>query len=143
MNVVCITGRVVKDAEIKNSGDNFSVANVTLAVQRDFPDKSGKFGVDYIECVIFGKTVEFAEKYCKKGVKFEVLGKLRQDRWQTKEGQWRSKTSVTVDSIRFAETIASSKRATKGQDNSGVTINDSVVSDFMDVGAYDDEVPFI
>lgn len=145
MNVVCITGRAVKDPDIRRpEGSDFTIANFSLAVSREYKDKSGKYGVDYIDCTAFGKTAEFVEKYVKKGVKFEVKGNVRQERWKTKDGAWRSKMSVMVEQIRYAESAASSRAANAEPDETGVTINDGTVNEFMsvpDIG--DDEVPFI
>ena len=64
MNRVMLIGRLTRDPEIHYSGDENStaVAMYTLAVKRRYQKEEGQ-DTDFITCVTFGKSAEFAEKY--------------------------------------------------------------------------------
>ena len=61
-------GRLTRDPDIRySSGENgMEVARYTLAVDRRFRRNDGQQSADFIGCVAFGKSAEFAEKYLKK-----------------------------------------------------------------------------
>ena len=64
MNKVVLVGRLTRDPEVRYSqGDSATaVARYTLAVDRRFR-RDGEPTADFIPCVIFGRSAEFAEKY--------------------------------------------------------------------------------
>ncbi len=66
MNKVILMGRLTRDPEVRYSqGDNATaVARYTLAVDRRFNRNNDEQTADFINCVAFGKSGEFAEKYC-------------------------------------------------------------------------------
>lgn len=109
LNVVCMTGRLTKDPDIKYSGD-LCIAKFSIANTRKFKDKaSGKYESDFFECTAFGSTASFIEKYMKQGMKIEIDGRLQQDRWTDNEGKNRSKVTIVVDNIGFAESRSSAQ----------------------------------
>jgi single-strand DNA-binding protein len=99
MNRVIQLGRVVKDAEVRYSGD-MAVARFTLAVNRRFK-RQGEPDADFFNCVAFGKTGEFAEKYMKKGGQFAICGRLQNRSWE-QDGQKRYATDIVAEEIYFA-----------------------------------------
>lgn len=67
MNKVILMGRLTRDPEVRYSqgSEPLAVARYTLAVNRRFK-RQGDQDADFIGCVAFGKTGEFAEKYFKR-----------------------------------------------------------------------------
>ena len=76
MNVVCITGRMTRDPEVRYSQSGTAFASFTLAVDRRFK-REGEPSADFPNCTAFGKTAEFLEKYFSKGMKAEVVGRIQ------------------------------------------------------------------
>lgn len=81
MNKVILMGRLTRDPEVRysqsNSGDGqMAIARYTLAVDRRF-NRNGDQNADFIGCVAFGKSAEFAEKYLKQGTKIAVTGRIQ------------------------------------------------------------------
>ena len=68
MNKTILMGRLTRDPEIRTAaGESGTViARFTLAVNRRFR-RDGEASADFINCVAFGKTAEFIEKYINKG----------------------------------------------------------------------------
>lgn len=104
MNRVTLIGRITKDPDVRYSqGENSTaVARYTLAVDRKFK-KDGEPTADFISCVAFGKTGEFAEKYLKKGTKIAVIGHIQTGSYTNKDGNKVYTTDVIVDEHEFVE----------------------------------------
>ena len=104
MNKVILMGRLTRAPEVRYSdgADPLAVARYTLAVNRRMK-KNGEQDADFIPCVAFGKTGEFAEKYFKKGQMVSVVGRLQVRSWDDNEGKKRWSTDVIVEEQYFAE----------------------------------------
>ena len=77
MNKVILMGRLTRDPEVRYSqgGENpLAIARYTLAVDRRFR-RDGEQTADFISCVSFGRTAEFAEKYFHQGIRIVVSGR--------------------------------------------------------------------
>lgn len=103
MNKVILMGRLTRAPEVRYSdgADPLAVARYTLAVNRRMK-KNGEQDADFIPCVAFGKTGEFAEKYFKKGQLVAITGRLQVRSWD-KDGERRWSTDVIVEEQYFAE----------------------------------------
>lgn len=107
MNQVVLMGRLTRDPEVRyTTGDNpLAIVRYTLAVDRRFK-KEGEATADFINCTVFGKGAEFAEKYLRKGTKIAVSGRIQTGSYTNQEGQTVYTTDVVVDSQEFAESKA-------------------------------------
>ena len=67
MNKVILIGRLTRDPEVRYSQgqEPIAIARYTLAVDRRFKRAGDDQTADFISCVAFGKSGEFAEKYLK------------------------------------------------------------------------------
>ena len=109
MNKVILMGRLTRDPEVRYSaGENaLAIARYTLAVDRRFR-RDGEANADFINCVSFGRTAEFAEKYFRQGLKIAVTGRIQTGSYTNREGQKVYTTEVVVEDQEFAESKASS-----------------------------------
>ena len=78
MNKAVLVGRLTRDPEVRYSqGDNTTaVARYTVAVDRRFK-RDGEPTADFIPCVVFGRSAEFAEKYFRQGMRVSVSGRIQ------------------------------------------------------------------
>ena len=115
MNKVILMGRLTRDAEVRYSqGDSSTaVARFTLAVDRRFKRDNDQ-STDFINCVAFGKTAEFFERFGRKGTKFVTEGRIQTGSYTNKDGQRVYTTDVVVENVEFAESKASSNEANYG-----------------------------
>ena len=104
MNKVVLVGRLTRDPEVRYSqGDNATaVARYTLAVDRRFR-RDGEPTADFIPCVVFGRSAEFAEKYFRQGMRVLVSGRLQTGSYVNKDGQRVYTTEVILDDQEFAD----------------------------------------
>lgn len=149
MNKVILMGRLTRDPEVRYSqGENaLAIARYTLAVDRrqGRSNNGDEQTADFINCVAFGRSGEFAEKYFRKGTKLVVSGRIQTGSYTNKDGVRVYTTDVVVDDQEFAE----SKNASGG-DNGGYAGNNysrpepSGAGDgFMNIpDGIDEELPF-
>lgn len=86
MNKVILMGRLTRDPEVRysTSGDGqLAIARYTLAVDRRFR-RDGEQTADFIRCVAFGRSGEFAEKYFHQGTKIVAEVVFRQEAIRTR-----------------------------------------------------------
>lgn len=107
MNKVVLVGRLTKDPEVRYStGANATaVARYTLAVDRRFK-RDGEPTADFIPCVVFGRSAEFAEKYFRQGMRVSISGRIQTGSYTNKEGIRVYTTEVVVEEQEFAESRA-------------------------------------
>ena len=109
MNKVILMGRLTRDPEVRYSaGENaLAIARYTLAVDRRFR-RDGEATADFINCVSFGRTAEFAEKYYRQGLKIVVSGRIQTGSYTNRDGQKVYTTEVVVEEQEFAESKSAS-----------------------------------
>ena len=101
MNVICITGNICKDVEIKYTKNNKGFVENTLGVSKEKKKEDGTKGSDFIDFVAFEKKADYLGNYAKKGDKLEINGKLRVDTWQDDKGEYKTRTYVVADSVKI------------------------------------------
>ena len=149
MNKVILMGRLTRDPEVRYSQNDTSmaIARYSLAVDRRFARRnegSNEQTVDFINCVAFGKSAEFAEKYFRQGMRVLVTGRIQTGSYTNKDGQRVYTTDVVVEDQEFAD----SKGAAGNNDGGFAPARPSAPA--MDAGdgfmnipeGIDEELPF-
>ena len=110
MNKVILMGRLPRDPDVRYSaGENaLAIARYTLAVDRRFR-RDGEATADFIPCVSFGRTAEFAEKYFRQGMRITVCGRIQTGSYTNNEGNRVYTTEVVVEEQEFAESKSASQ----------------------------------
>ena len=101
-NKVILMGNLTRDPEVRFTPQGTPVANFSVAVNRKY--KQGdelKEEVGFFDVVVFGKQAENCGQYLAKGRSVLVEGRLQQRRWETDDGQKRSKVEVVAQSVQF------------------------------------------
>lgn len=105
MNKVILMGRLTREPEIRYSqGETpLAIARFTLAVDRRFKRQGEEQTADFINCVTFGKTAEFAERYLRQGTKVVGCGRIQTGSYTNKDGKRVYTTDVVLEEVEFAE----------------------------------------
>lgn len=100
LNQVIISGRLTRDASLKTLSSGSSVAELSLASNRIWNDRSGNKQEEtvFVDVDLWGKQAEYFGNNLKKGDYIMVTGRLRRESWET-DGQKRSKLSLRADKI--------------------------------------------
>lgn len=139
MNKVILVGRFTRDPEIRyTTGENASaIARFSVAVNRRFKNIEGNYEADFINCIAFGKSAEFIEKYFRKGMAIGLTGRIQTGSYTNKDGQKVYTTDVVVDEAEFVESKGS------GSTESTHTTSENKNTDFMNIpDDISEELPF-
>ena len=145
MNKVILMGRLTRDPEIRYSqGENSTaVARFTLAVDRRFKRQNDDQTADFINCVAFGKTAEFAERYLHQGTKIVGCGRIQTGSYTNKDGQRVYTTDVVLDEVEFAESKNASQQSGGFQQNQRPEPSPAAADGFMNIpDGLEEELPF-
>lgn len=142
MNKAVLVGRLTRDPEVRYSqGENsMAVARYTLAVNRRLR-RENEPEADFIRCVVFGRSAEFAEKYFRQGMRVSVSGRIQTGSYTNSDGVRVYTTDIVVEDQEFAESRAE-------QDERGAVQNHSAADQgsgdgFMNIpDGFDEELPF-
>lgn len=102
INNVVLTGRLVRNAELRFTPNGDAVANFTLAVQQNF-ESNGERKADFINCVIWRKAAETLANYTQKGSLIGVEGRLGTRAYENQDGKMVWVTEVIADRFTFLE----------------------------------------
>jgi single-strand DNA-binding protein len=136
MNKVILIGRLTRDPEVRYSqGANATaIARYTLAVNRKFK-RDGEPSADFINCIAFGKSGEFAEKYFHKGMKVGVTGRIQTGSYTDREtGKMVYTTDIVIEEQEFVESKSQESKPapSTNPDDGFMSIPDGI----------DEELPF-
>jgi len=105
-NRVILAGNLTRDPEMRVAPGKTEVVYTGLAVNDRRKNADGDW-VDeptFVDVTLFGRTAEVANKYLSKGSPVLIEGRLKLDRWETNEGQKRSKLKVICDRMQMLGT---------------------------------------
>lgn len=104
LNKVMLIGNLTRDPEIKYTPKGTAIADIGLAVNRNYTTESGekREEVTFVDVTLWGRTAEIVGEYCKKGRPIFIEGRLQLDTWDDKAtGQKRSKLKVVADNVQL------------------------------------------
>lgn len=139
MNSVQLVGRFARNPDVKYTDAGTAIARFSLAVDRRFKSENGPTA-DFPNCVAFGKTAEFIEKYFHKGMRVGIQGRIQTGSYKNQEGATVYTTDVVVESCEFVESKASQAQAQGENDGFGPADDDGFMNIPDDLN--DEELPF-
>src|SRR3954470_876788 len=104
LNKVMLMGNLTRDPEIKYTPKGTAIADIALAVNRNYTTESGekREEVTFVDIELWGRQAEIAGEYLKKGRPVYIEGRLKLDTWDDKAtGQKRSKMRVVGETMQF------------------------------------------
>lgn len=132
MNVICITGNLTRDVELRYTSNGKAVATFCVAVKR--PRTSER--TDFIDCVAWEKTAEFVSKHFSKGSGIAVSGCISTRTWETDEGKKRKAVEVICNDIGFM----GRKKSDDGNEYKGYSVNP--YEEYTMIEEDDSDLPF-
>jgi len=101
VNKVILVGNLGQDPEVRYLDSGVAVANFSLATTENYKNKQGErvSQTEWHNIVLWRGLAEVAEKYLKKGSSIYVEGKIRNRKWEDKEGNTRYNTEILADNM--------------------------------------------
>lgn len=143
LNHIVLMGRLTRDPELRRTASGVAVASFTIAVDRDFTDKSsGEKETDFIDCVAWRQTGEFVSKHFTKGRMIVVSGRLQVRKWKNKDGENRYTTEVVADNCYFGDSKKDTDTPSSGYTGFVPNSVAAPASDFAMLTDDDAQLPF-
>lgn len=129
MNVICITGNLGKDAEVRQVGDR-SVANFSVAVgDRSKINGQWEDTTLWFKVALWGRAVDGVSRYLTKGTRVAVSGRLGVDTWTASDGTTRTDLKIDTSDVTL---LGGGAESTGGTRQAAAPVR----------GMPDDDVPF-
>ena len=102
LNSILIEGNLVRDPESRSTAKGTAVSTFSIATNRYYKQDSGfEKEVSFFDVESWGKLAESVKGQGHKGRGVRVVGRLKQDRWQDKDGKPRSRISIVAEHVEF------------------------------------------
>ena len=96
MNVICFTGNLGHDAELRYTAGGDAIAGFNVALNSGYGENKT---TTWMKCSLFGKRAESLAQYLTKGSTVGITGEFTLQEWTDKEGNKRSTPSVRVNDV--------------------------------------------
>lgn len=101
MNKVVLIGRLTRDPDLRNVGNNIAVCRFTLAVDRPYRSNGGNEATaDFFNIVVWRAQAENCGKYLQKGRQCAVVGRI-ENRSYDKDGEKHYVTEIVAENVEF------------------------------------------
>jgi single-strand DNA-binding protein len=140
INSVVLSGRIVRDLELKYSNSGAAVLNFNIAVERAFKNANGERETDFINIVAFKATAENIAKYLKKGDGIGIVGRIQTGSYENKNGQKVYTTDVVADQFDFP--IQNKKQDGQQQKAADPFVQSAPPAKASNFNINDDNLPF-
>lgn len=138
MNNVSLVGRLTREPDIRYTDSGLSIARINVAVDRRFK-KEGEPTADFPNCVAFGKTAEFIERYFHKGQRIGLTGRIQTGSYTNNDGDKVYTTDIIAENVEFVESKGSGNQSYTNEPNPSAVDEEG----FVDVSNDDlEELPF-
>ena len=137
INNVSLTGRLVRDVDLRFTQNGKAVASFTLAVNRRFKNQDGEMDADFIMCVLWGKSAEALANYTRKGSLIGVEGAIQTRNYENNEGQKVYVTEVNCNNFTFLEKRDENSQQGQQSNDQNRNFNSNNITDISD-----DDLPF-
>ena len=103
INSVVLGGNLTRDVELRDVSGGRKVCTLTIAANRTYASQSGERNTEtsFIDVDVWGAPAENCARYLKKGSPVAVYGRLKQERWDTEDGQKRNRIKIVATNVQF------------------------------------------
>ena len=99
LNSIILIGRLTREPQFFAKEETTPVVNFDIAVDNLGQDA----GTTFLSCKAFGKVAQNVNKFCDKGSKVAISGRLQQRNFIRKDGSKGSAYEVICDSVEFLD----------------------------------------
>jgi single-strand DNA-binding protein len=141
-NLVCLTGRLTSDAELKTTANGIDVTSFSIAVDRGYGENKQ---TDFINIVAWRQTANFITKNFTKGSLIGIEGSIQTRKYQDKDGNNRTVFEVVCNNAHFVLPKSASNGGSGENNNipneAPQSFSNADSGDFTTIDS-DDDLPF-
>lgn len=103
MNSVNVIGRLTTEAELRYTANNIPCVSVFIAINNGKDKDGNDRPADFPKVYVYEKQAENMAKYCKKGSKVGVSGRIKTRSWDKEDGTKGYETYILASRIEFLD----------------------------------------
>ena len=128
LNSILIEGNLTKEPVVSETPRGTNVCNFRVATNRFYKrDEEMQKEVSYFDVEAWSRLAERCGEYLEKGRGVRVVGRLREDRWTTSDGQPRSRVKIVAEHVEFKPRFKKSEE--QGELGDGEQLEDSATEE--------------
>ena len=127
LNSILVEGNLTHDPKLAETPKGTSVCNFSVASNRFYKqDQELQKEVSFFDVEAWARLAETCGEYLHTGRGVRIVGRLKQDRWQDKEGNPRSRIKIVAEHVEFKPQFKKKDDADGAEDDSGKDVTDGV-----------------
>lgn len=131
MNVLCFTGNIGSDAEVRHTPAGKAITSFSVALSSGWGDKKT---TTWMRCNLWGDRGTKLSQYLLKGQLVGVSGEFSAREWENKDGVTKTSCEVNVNDVTLlGKKEAAQQSAAPAQDRAQPAV---------DFGDFEDSIPF-
>ena len=148
MNKVILIGNLTADVELRTNDKGTSVVRATIAINNGKDENGNERPTDFLLFYAFNRVAENMAKYCEKGSKVAIEGRLKNRSWDKQDGTKAYEIAVYANNVTFLNSKKSNGVPLPEEPNYGTSNQESAQErdPFKDFGEElvlnDDDLPF-
>lgn len=100
VNELVISGRLTRDCELRKTPNGTSVTDIIVASNRIWSkDGDRQEEATFVDVTIWGRQAESLSTFLTKGRHVMIVGRLKLNKWETDEGERRSRLTVVAEKV--------------------------------------------
>lgn len=123
INNVVLTGRMIKEVDLRYTSSGTAVGSFTLAVNRPYKNQAGESESDFIQCVIWRKAAESFANFTRKGSLVGIEGRIQTRNYENQQGQRVYVTEIVVENFTLLESREVTEQRPRGNNNTNQSSN--------------------
>ena len=118
LNSILIEGNLTRDPQFDTTPKGTSVCNFAVASNRFYKqDDELQKEVSFFDVESWARVADSCSEHLHKGRGVRVVGRLKQDRWQDKEGNPRSRIKIVAEHVEFKPEFRKNDATDNGENN--------------------------
>jgi len=139
LNSILIEGNLVKDPVLRSTPKGTQVCTLRLASNRYYKQDTGfEREVSFFDVETWARLAEACYAKGKKGRGVRVVGRLKQDRWNSPDGKSQSKISIVAEHVEFRPEFKKDAKAASEETAVSEVSYDSYLED--ENGGHDEHI---
>ena len=98
-----VIGNIGSDLALQETANGVAMLNFSVAVKRDYTNADGERGVDWFDCRAYRGLAGAIAKWCKKGDKIYLAGRLETRSYEDIQGVKRKAINFIIDKMEFLD----------------------------------------
>lgn len=104
MNTVNVIGRITRDIELRTTASGLSAVSMFIAINNGKDKDGNDRPADFPKIYVYDKQAENLSKYCHKGSKVAITGRIKTRTWDKDDGTTGYETYISATHVEFLDT---------------------------------------